>query len=31
VAETARHVDRHSRVHCCERSAIEGKGLNESR
>ena len=30
VAEAAGHVGRHSRLHCCERSAIEGEGLNES-
>jgi hypothetical protein len=31
LAEAARHVGRNSRIHCCERSAIEGEGLNESR
>ena len=28
VAEAAGHVRRHSRVHCCERGAIEEKGLS---
>jgi hypothetical protein len=28
VAEAAGYVSRHSVVHCCERSAIEGEGLN---
>jgi hypothetical protein len=31
VAEAAGHGGRHSRVHCYERGAIEGEGLNESR
>jgi hypothetical protein len=27
MVEAAGHVSRHSRVHCCERSAIEDEGL----